>query len=255
MKRALIGHTGFVGSNLLRAESFHATFNSQNVEELVGQTFDLVVCAGAPGVKWKANQDPDRDSDIIQRLQRCLAGCKARQVVLISTVDVYPRPLGVDESSHIDPQECHPYGRHRFMLEGFVAGRFPTTTVRLPGLFGRGLQKNVIYDLMHDNQVDRIHPESTFQYYDLEWLWGDVCRAKDGNLKTLNLSTEPIRTADLARQVFGRRLESDASGPPARYDFRSRHCGSMGGRDGYLRSASEVLSAMERFVTTEGGGA
>ena len=35
---ALIGYTGFVGSNLLRQRAFDATFNSKNIEQISGRS-------------------------------------------------------------------------------------------------------------------------------------------------------------------------------------------------------------------------
>jgi hypothetical protein len=70
MKSALVGHTGFVGGTLLRQRSFDDLYNSRNVEALAGKTYDLVACAAAPGVKWKANQEPEQDLASIRRLRR-----------------------------------------------------------------------------------------------------------------------------------------------------------------------------------------
>jgi hypothetical protein len=45
---ALIGYSGFVGSTLLKQRHFDSLFRSTNIDEIVGKTFDMVVCAGAP---------------------------------------------------------------------------------------------------------------------------------------------------------------------------------------------------------------
>ena len=131
---ALIGHTGFVGSNLLRQRSFDATFNSANIDEIAGRSFDLVVCAGAPAEKWKANADPERDLDNIERLIRALEQVNTQKLVLISTVDVFATPVEVDEDTPAPMAGLPPYGHHRRRLEQMVAGRFDATIVRLAGL-------------------------------------------------------------------------------------------------------------------------
>ena len=77
---ALIGYTGFVGSNLLRQRGFDACFNSANIDELGGRSFDLIVCAGARAEKWKANAEPERDLDNIEGLIRALSHADARRL-------------------------------------------------------------------------------------------------------------------------------------------------------------------------------
>src|SRR5262245_360131 len=159
MADALIGSTGFVGGNLLRQAHFDGLYHSRNVADLRGRAYDTVVCAGARAEKWKANQDPDADRRGLQSLFDAIDAVTASRFVLISTVDVYPSPVGVDEDSPIDPAAASAYGRHRYELEEFVRARFREhLVVRLPGLFGPGLKKNVIFDLLHDNQVEKIHP-------------------------------------------------------------------------------------------------
>ena len=61
MRAALIGHSGFVGSNLARQTRFDSTYNSSNIESIAGQEFDLLVCAGVRAEKWIANANPDAD--------------------------------------------------------------------------------------------------------------------------------------------------------------------------------------------------
>jgi nucleoside-diphosphate-sugar epimerase len=102
MKRALIGHTGFVGGNLKAQGRYDDLYNTSNIESIAGQEYELVVSAGAPAAKWIANKEPAADLAAIERLQQALSQVEAERFVLISSVDVYPRPVGVDETTPID---------------------------------------------------------------------------------------------------------------------------------------------------------
>lgn len=158
-RTALIGHTGFVGGELSRQRDFTAVFNSSNIESIRGQTFDRIVCAGVSAVKWLANKEPKRDWVSIQRLMECLSNVSAADFVLISTIDVYRQTAGLTENDAPSTEGLHAYGLHRLRLESFIAERFPGhAIVRLPALFGTGLKKNALYDLLHDNQkIGRAH--------------------------------------------------------------------------------------------------
>src|SRR6202008_232933 len=117
MRAGLIGHTGFVGSNLLRQSTFDATFNSSNIDSIAGQEFDLLVCAGVRAEKWIANGNPEADLAGVERLIKPLRSVKARRAVLISTVDVFITPIGVDESTKVETKGLHAYGTNRYHLE------------------------------------------------------------------------------------------------------------------------------------------
>jgi len=254
VRAALVGHTGFVGGTLSRQVAFDARFNSADIEEIAGQKVDLLVCAGARAEKWRINREPGADTADMTRLTSCLSRVDARFAVLISTVDVYPAPIGVDEDTWIDVGACTPYGAHRLALEHFIASHFDALIVRLPGLFGAGLKKNVIYDLLHSNQVERIDADAVFQFYDVTRLWGDIERARALGLRLLNVATEPVSVRQLARDAFGMDFNhTRADQAPARYDFRSRHAHLFGGTQGYLYGAERVLSDMKRFVAAQRG--
>lgn len=252
MKRpsALIGHTGFVGGNLAAQRPFDAVFNSKNVEEVAGQSFDLLAVSAMPAAMWVANANPDADRAVLDRLTGCLRQVKANCVVVMSTVAVYPTPVGVDEDAPIDEAAQTPYGRHRLLLERFAAEHFPRSlAVRLPGLFGPGLKKNAVYDLMHDNELHKVNAAGVYQFYNLDRLWSDVATALDAGLSVVNFATEPVSVRDVARAAFDRDFANDPGTPPAHFDVRSKHAALYDGRDGYLYDRTHVLGELRTFVT------
>lgn len=248
MTIALVGSTGFVGGNLVAQARPEARFHSTDIADIRGRSFDLLLCAGAPAVKWLANREPAADLANLRGLMGHLEQVRATRAVLFSTVDVFDPPIGVDESTPV-PEGGHAYGRHRRLLETFFETQFDTLVVRLPGLFGPGLKKNVVFDLLHDNRVEHIDPRSTFQYYDLALLWADVQRALSLGLRVLHLATEPLSTERLAREVFGRTITVPAGAPaPARYDLHSRHAAHWGRHGPYLYGADEMVERLRSFV-------
>ncbi|MDM4762967.1 hypothetical protein QT381_08100 [Galbitalea sp. SE-J8] len=253
MTRALVGHTGFVGGNLLAQADFDATFNSSNAADIAGESFDTVVFSAAKAEKWRINQDPESDAVHIRELERILGSFRAKRLVLISTVDVYGSPVGVDEDTPVPEPGLHPYGLHRWQLENAARDRFDDVlVVRLPGLFGPGIKKNVVFDLLHDNNVERIHHAGRFQYYDLRELWRHIGEAADAGLDLVNLATEPVTTGEIAREVFGIDFRDEPAGVvPGLYDMRTRHAGVFGGRDGYLYGRDAVIARLADFVARE----
>lgn len=248
MATALIGHTGFVGGNLARQHRFDAHFNSANFRDLAERDFDLLACAGLSAVKWQANRDPDGDWARISALRDVLASVRARRVILISTVDVYPDPVGVDEQSEINEESGHAYGRHRLKFERFVAEHFPDTLIaRLPGLFGPGLKKNVLFDLLNANCLDAVNPASRFQWYDVTRLWADLRRCSALGLRLVNLVTEPLPTSDILERCFpGKTVGSQA--PTVAYDVHCRWATKLDGTGVYLQKSAAVLQDLETFV-------
>lgn len=248
---ALIGHTGFVGGTIARQRSFDAKYHSRDITSMTSRQFDTVVCAGVRAEKWKANRDPQADKAGIETLVSVLETVRIRHLVLISTIDVYPVPVGVDEASSIDINQGHPYGRHRLELEQRCAELFECTIVRLPALFGRGIKKNALFDLLHDNDVEKIHPDSTFQFYDVARVWADVERVRAAGIPLANLTTQPLAMRVVAEKAFARPLFPGPDAKPAHYDVRSKCAGRMGGGAGYWYDSHEVLSALTRFVAEE----
>ena len=246
---ALIGDTGFVGSNLLRQRSFTASFNSSTINKIDGMAFDDVVCAGVSAVKWWANQNPDEDRARIELLMRHLEMIRARNFTLISTVDVYRAPVRVTESDLPVLDGLHAYGRNRAMLEDFVTERFDShQIVRLPALFGPGLKKNALYDLMHRNRLAVINPASSFQWYPLARLARDLATTRTHALPLLNLATAPLTMEEIRKAYFPSLAIGGDPAPEAHYDMRTEHAACFGGSDGTVMDRAEVLDSIGRFV-------
>lgn len=252
MNNALIGFTGFVGSTLLKQAVFDSLYRSTNIGDIVGKEFDTVVCAGAPAQKWLANRDPAKDRQTIESLIDKLKTLRCRTFILVSTVDVFSKPEGVDEDSAVDEEGLHAYGLHRRLLEKFVASHFPQhLIVRLPGLVGPGLRKNVIFDFLNDNNLTAVDSRAVFQFYPMVNLWSDINSALAAGLRLVHLTAAPVSVADVSRQGFGKVFDNVRDGTPARYDFRSRHAQAFGGADGYQYSARETIQAVRSYAQSE----
>ena len=148
---SLVGDTGFVGSNILAqaGDFFSGRYNSRNISLAFGTRPELLVYAGVRAEKYLADRFPERDLAGICEAFSNIEAIDPKRVVLISTIDVFPEPVGVDETSAVDPEGLSPYGADRFRLEELVrrSGR-ESLIVRLPALYGRNLKKNFIFDMI-----------------------------------------------------------------------------------------------------------
>lgn len=150
MKHTLVGYTGFVGGNLAASHSFDALYNTKNITDGFGSDNGLVVYSGMRAEKFLAAADPAADLALAQEAFANIEKMKPEKLVLISTIDVYPNPVGVYEDTPIEQDEAAPaYGKNRLALEGWVRSAYPgALIVRLPGLYGQGLKKNFIRDML-----------------------------------------------------------------------------------------------------------
>jgi hypothetical protein len=212
----------------------------------------MVVFAAAPAQKWIANHEPVADRQNIESLIAHLKTVTCKTFILISTVDVFKTPIGVDEDTPVDEEGLHAYGLHRRLLEKFVEGHFPNhLIVRLPGLVGPGLRKNVIFDFLNDNNLQSIDSCSIFQFYPMVNLWWDIQTALQAGLKLVHLTAEPISVANLSEQGFGRQFVQPGANSPVRYDLRTRHATIFGAKGNYQYSQRETIQAVRAYAQSE----
>ena len=243
VKNCLIGHTGFVGTNLKLQKEFNYFFNSKNINDIEG-TYDMIVCSAAPAKKWYANQNPEEDNQTIMSLIENLKKVNTNKFILISTIDVYSKSEGCNETT-IDYDLINAYGRNRRKLEVFVEETFNDyMIVRLPGLVGEGLKKNIIYDLINNNQVEKINLKDSFQWYNLRNLWNDI--EVNFNRSHVNLFTEPVSNEKIIDTFF-----SDKKHIVNKNGVKSYNNKTIFYEGGYIQNTKEVMNEIDIFIQSQ----
>lgn len=255
MRTALIGYTGFVGSNLAAAHEFTDLYNTANIRDLRGREYDLVVSAAARADSHRINEHADDDLAEIDEYIDLLSTVAASQLVVISTVCIYPGGTTPDEMTPLSAAGLTPYGANRLHMEQALSAKMPTLALRLPQLYGTGLKKGIVFDLINNYRVDFIRPDGRFQYYDLRRLWADTQVALGAGLTTLNLATPPLPSWRVAAECFGLDIARQCPASPASpfaemytRDMRTTHADLYGGPPGYLLDEAAELAAIQQFV-------
>lgn len=249
MKKALVGYTGFVGSNINEFNNFDYLYNSSNFEFIQNQEFDLLIFAGLPGEKWRANLYPEKDLANIENIIKYLASVKAKKFILISTIDVYPFPVDCDEKTFINKYKSS-YGMNRYVMEQYIKNNFKDSMIlRLPALFGTGLKKNILFDLINNNRIDKINIKSKLQWYDLSRLNEHIDRLISQNFSgCINLVSEPIKISDIVNSFFDHYKIFNDNNEFQNYDIKSIHAKNLEGKNNYISSKKEIMMAMKIFI-------
>lgn len=207
-KDAILGYTGLVGSHLREGLDPENTdyFNTKNFGSVTGKEYENVYCACIPAVKWWANKNRGMDRETIREIVNVVRMIRCEKLILISTIDVHDMSMQL-QTEQVEHPSREPYGSNRRLAEELLLDAFNEKLfiIRLPALFGAGLKKNVLFDLIHDNRVEYINGNSAFQWYPLWWLLKDIhrfisCPRRDPRYRTLNLYPEPIETMDIIHE-------------------------------------------------------
>lgn len=245
--KSLIGNTGLIGQTIQKFEEFDSYYNSKNIDTFKENKKDgdelFLTCL--PATKWMVNKNLKDDMNNIHKIINIISGTHYSKVTLISTIDVYnDSPLGVDETYSPNISKLS-YGNNRYIFELMVKECVKTDDLkifRLPALFNNLIKKNVLYDLIHNNNVNQINQNSKFQWYNLDKLWSDIISySKDyPNETTFNLFTEPIDTADIVK-MFPQHMDKVQNGIQIIYDYKSKF-------GGYIDNKNNVLEEINRFI-------
>lgn len=236
---AIIG-TGFVGSSLHKYFEDFDIYNSKNIEDICNHKYDTIYCAAPSAVKWLANKEPFKDLESVSKLISCLARTTTKKLVLFSTIDTV---IEGNEESIVKNESLSSYGKHRLLLEDFVRNKFEDHHIlRLPGLFGNGLKKNVIYDCINKVPLTNLNDQN-FQWFDIDDLidYVDFCIKKE--IRLLHLATEPFSLGELLREIFPE-YKCTGTSDCQQYNMTTVHA------DKYFLKKQEVIEKIKDYVRT-----
>ncbi len=181
----------------------------------------------------------------------CLRHVKINNLVLISTIAVYPTPINTDEDSTIDLSKLNTYGKNRLKLELALEEKFDTTILRLPALFGQGLKKNILYDLIHKKHLEKINTKSTYQFYNLNNINRDIDFALKNNIKKLNLATHPIKISEILNLCFDYDIKSNLNAEIRNENMITKFSRKVNSTSSYLYKKSEIIDDLNIFISNE----
>ena len=147
LKIAVVGR-GAVGStisDILESESIrHDSYNSSNIEDAFGKSYDLMIYAGVNASKYLADSDPFNDELHCLRAFEIFRDFDAECKILISTIDASDK-----FENRTD------YGLNRRKLEKMILKECDSarsSIIRLPALYGSHVKKNTWFDCLRGPQ-------------------------------------------------------------------------------------------------------
>ena len=190
-KSALIGYTGFIGSSFKR--HFDLKLNSKSsIEEIKEINVDeLYVCAPS-GVKWKANQNPESDSESCKNLLLLIKNFKSiKRIVLVSTNDALNPscPYGENRKEFNDSLEKY-CNENQIELFIFYLGM----------TFGKNARKGMVFDFLNGN-FD-YYSGGVYQLYPVSRIEQDIDYCVKNNIQRALFCSEPIKTSEV-KALFG----------------------------------------------------
>jgi hypothetical protein len=251
--KILVGNTGLVGQTLKENIKFDLEFNSKNInlfENSVKDGCELWLSC-LPATKWMVNKNLNQDIENIMSIINIIKHKTYSRVILISTIDVY------SDSPMLSNEDYKPnfgglsYGSNRLLFE-YLVDKFLTKddykVYRLPALFNNKIKKNILFDLINNNNVESINRNSYFQWYNLDNLHTFILETYKTQRSVFNLFTEPLRTLEIIELFpqYSNKIPYISGGVV--YDYKTNLTES-----GYIQTAEEVLKEIKKLVDEFGG--
>jgi hypothetical protein len=248
--KILIGDTGLVGTTLCETIKFDLKFNSSNISEFHHKDIDNseLYLSCLPATKWLVNQNAVKDFENMMNILNIIKTKRYSKLILISTIDVYGNSLLKSNEDYTPKLNNFNYGNNRYLFELFIKEIVKTNDLkifRLPALFNSHIKKNIIYDLIHNHNIEQINSNSSYQWYNLNNLHTDIEKYSNQypNEIVFNLFTEPIDSLDIIK-LFPNSVEKVLFNEnKIVYDFTTKFS-----KCGYISSKEDVLIEIKKFI-------
>lgn len=250
MAISLIGYSGFIGQQLMKdyGKEIGNIYNSKNIKKLKDVRHDTIIIAAPSATKWQANKNPKEDLAKVFKLIEAIQGVEANEVIHLSTCDVFeysPKLLNFELDTTFSAQ---PYSKHRQMLEEAVKG-LNFRILRLPTVYGQGMKKNILFDLITKNYdyLDTVNPHNQLQWINVNKIKDMISFARSHDIKVFNCATPPIANQELF-DLFKYKSKNYVSKPDIVYDMKTIY-----NTHNYIFSKKEVIEDIKEFIYDHSG--
>lgn len=248
--KIIIGNTGLVGTTLCESINFDLKFNSSNLSDFpkIVEDGEELYLTCLPATKWLVNKNVTGDFENLINILNVIKEKKYSKVILISTIDVYnSSPLKSNENNSPLIQSLN-YGNNRYIFEVLCKDYLITDELkifRLGALFNKHIKKNILFDLINNNNVEQINSNSMFQWYNLNNLSNDIHKYIEDYPKenTFNLFPEPIDTLEIIKFFPHLLNKVSFSENKIVYDFTTKFS-----NNGYISTKEDILTEIKELI-------
>lgn len=246
--KILIGNTGLVGQTLKESITFDFEYNSKSIQNYSPTDGCDLYLSCLPSTKWLINKDTKSDIETIVDIIKLIGNVKYKNVYLISTIDVYGNsPIGIDEDYEPIFKDFS-YGSNRYLFEKMVVKHLIYENVkifRLPALFSKNIKKNILYDLLNNNNIHMINKNSSFQWYNLNDLVNDIndYDKKYPNDVIFNLFTEPLDSEEIINLFPLHKEKVSCSDIKIEYNYITKYSST-----GYIKYKDIILQEIKKLI-------
>ena len=156
---AVFGANGFVGSAICRElEKIKkiVKVNRENYSQYKSENFNLIINSTMPAKRFWAKQNPELDyKETVLKTKNIISDFKFKKIIHISSVSA---------RCQLDTT----YGKNKKKSEDLVKNLKEYLIIRLGPLYGMGLTKGVLIDMINDEKV-HIDGKTKYSFTDVSW--------------------------------------------------------------------------------------